>query len=521
MSHRNEDTFEYDNLFVTKQKKGGSIGRNGDFVPMGTGRKSQYALQRRPRQDHVDSENHETEPKQQAVKLPAHNKEKAIPGPRKSKTKKKPAGQKSAKPGAKKSGANNSQSRKAAVSSSVKSCAIAKAATPPKKTPVKKRTPSKKKRYAKKEMLSYGCLVAMAAGEGIKKMFGSRRSRIITCVLLGIAILFCCCRGALYLYQSNTFLTGNSDDGVDTAARVKELTDEQNRDNVTYFLIVGVDKDKMLTDCIWMLCFDNGAHKMNVLQIPRDTYVGEYSIFPHKANAIFESKTKANWCEKCDRAVTDDKIVSGIHTVCGKSITSKDITGMSALFYFVNNELHLPVDYYVKFDFEGFEKAIDALGGVDIFLEKEMDVYYTKSKHITLPAGHNHLDGSKALKFMRNRKTYADGDLGRVKAQRQIIHAILTKVQDLSLVKTLNVVMAANGSFTTDMSFANIRSFIAPVKKCKSDDLHMFELPGEAKTVKRSSYYICDEEKTVEMVNEYMLPYSDKLNVGDIDFPDP
>ena len=102
-----------------------------------------------------------------------------------------------------------------------------------------------------------------------------------------------------------------------------------------------------------------------------------------------------------------------------------------------------------------------------------------------------------------------------------IIHAILQKVQDMSVLQTFNVVLAANGSFSTDMSPSNIKSFIAPLKKCKSDDLHMFELPGEARTVKRSSYYICDEEKTVELLNEYMLPYSDKLNVGDIDFPDP
>lgn len=521
MPREDNDTFEYDNLFVTKRKKGTSSDRDGDFVPMGTGRKSQYALGRVPLQENVGPKKHEAEQKQPPMKQSIRKKKKTHSDQKKPKTKKKPAASDSAKPIAKKTDAGKSKNQKTVVSSSVKSSGISKKAAPPKKARAKKRTSSSKKRSAKEEMLSYGYLAAMAVGGGIKKLFGSRRNRIITCVLLGIVILFCCYKGAINLYRSNSILTGSNNAADDTAARVKELTDEQNRDRVTYFLIVGVDKDKLLTDCIWVLCFDNEAHKMNVLQIPRDTYVGNYSISPHKANAIFESKTAANWCEKCDRAVTDDKIQSGIHTVCGETITTKQITGMSALFYFVNNELHLPVDYYVKFDFEGFEKAIDALGGIDIYLEKEIDVYYTKSSHITLPAGHNHLDGSKALKFMRNRKTYADGDLGRVKAQRQIIHAILEKVQDLSILKTLNVVMAANGSFATDMSLANIRSFIAPVKKCKSDDLHMFELPGEAMTVKRSSYYLCDDEKTVELLNEYMLPYSDKLNAGDIDFPDP
>lgn len=500
MPREKNNMFEYDNLFMTKRKTDVSSNGEDGFVPMGSGRKSRYALSvtqlNKDAPDHSESDSH---PQKQAN-------QKNIP---KKKKKNAPRGT-SPKPSAKKPTAS-----------------VARASMEKKKRPAGKK-PLSKKRYSKKskkrsfreEFLTYSYVGALAVGGGMKTLFGRRRNRVILCLLLGIIVLFCCYRGAMSLYRSNSILT-DSHSGEDTSARTKELTDAANRDKVTYFLIVGVDKDKKLTDCIWMLCFDNKAHRMNVLQIPRDTYVGQYSMSPHKANAIFESKTDANWCEACDRAVTDDKIESGRHTLCGGSISTKKITGMSSLFYFVNNELHLPVDYYVKFDFEGFEKAIDALGGVDITLENEMDVYYTKSKHITLPKGPNHLNGAKTLKFMRNRKTYADGDLGRIKAQRQIIHAILEKVQDMSLLQTFNVVLAANGSFTTDMSPANIKSYISPLKKCKSDDLHMFELPGKARTVNRSSYYICDEEKTVELLNEYMLPYSDRLHAGDIDFPDP
>ncbi len=384
-----------------------------------------------------------------------------------------------------------------------------------------KKSSRKRKVSFKEELLSVGYIGAIAVSGGVKKLFGSRGGRIIVGALLVVILLFGCWKGALSLYRSNTLLSGGGDVIDSDAGKIAEIEESGNRDNVTYFLIVGVDKGKQLTDCIWILCFDNKAHKMNVLQIPRDTYVGEYSMSPHKANAIYESKVDANWCEQCDRAAIDDRIDSGRHLDCGGKITRKKIQGVASLYYFIANELHLPIDHYVFFDFEGFEKAIDALGGVDIYLEKDMDVYYTKSKSIPLHAGRNHLDGAKALKFMRNRKTYAEGDLGRVRAQRQIIHAMLDKVQGLSLLQTLNVVLAANGSFSTDMSLENIKSFISPLKKCKSDDLHMFELPGNARTVRRSSYYLCDDEQTVGLLNQYMLPYSHKLNTGDIDFPDP
>ena len=49
----------------------------------------------------------------------------------------------------------------------------------------------------------------------------------------------------------------------------------------------------------------------------------------------------------------------------------------------------------------------------------------------------------------------------------------------------------------------------------------MFELPGNDRWVKpHPSYYICDEEKAVEAINQYLLPYSPKLTADDLDFPD-
>lgn len=182
----------------------------------------------------------------------------------------------------------------------------------------------------------------------------------------------------------------------------------------------------------------------------------------------------------------------------------------------------MPVDHYVLFDFDGFEKVIDAMGGVDITLDEKMKVYPNKHEYEVLPAGDNHLDGEMALKFMRNRQIYADGDLGRVKAQRKIIHSMMDKVMDMSAMEVFSVLTAAYGNFNTDMSLEEIRSFISPVKKCGTDALNMFEMPGEAHWVKPNpSYYVCHKKETLTMINEYLLPYGDKLTAEDINFPTP
>ncbi len=350
----------------------------------------------------------------------------------------------------------------------------------------------------------------------------NNRTVIIAAVFVLLLVIMAASATAKALYTSKTMFSDGGENIDDSMIQERLITDEQNRDKVTYFLITGVDKSSMLTDCIWVMCFDNQAHKMNVMQIPRDTYVGSDSVFPHKINAVYANPQTVDWCEKCNRAVTEDEIENDKHTVCGKKITSRTEGNINALIRCINNRLHLPIDHYVLFDFAGFEKVIDALGGVDIYLDQETRVYPNKYQYDVLPAGDNHLDGKMALKFMRNRKIYLEGDLGRVRAQRKIIHAMMEKVTNMSTMDALGVLTAAYGNFKTDMSLEEIRSFIAPVKKCDTDSLHMFEMPGTDHWVKPNpSYYVCNVQETVAAINEYMVPYSDVMTEEDINFPMP
>lgn len=353
-------------------------------------------------------------------------------------------------------------------------------------------------------------------------LLGTKNARIVGVVCIALAAVLTVTLTVRALYTSQKFLSDGGETLDDNAIQERLITSEQNRDKVTYFLIVGVDKSSTLTDCIWVMCFDNEAHKMDVMQIPRDTYVGSDSKSPHKINAVYANPQTVNWCDKCGRAVTADEVENNRHTECGKKITSRTESNINALIRCINNRLSLPIDHYVLFDFDGFEKVIDAMGGVDITLDQETKVYPNKYQYEVLPAGDNHLDGDMALKFMRNRKIYLEGDLGRVRAQRKIIHAMMDKVSDMSSLEALGVLRAAYGNFNTDMSLEQIRSFIAPVKKCDPESLHMFEMPGEDYWVKpHPSYYLCDEKATMEAENEFMLPYSDKLTEDDIHFPTP
>ena len=86
----------------------------------------------------------------------------------------------------------------------------------------------------------------------------------------------------------------------------------------------------------------------------------------------------------------------------------------------------LRIDHYLQIDFQGFQRMVDALGGIDVcLLHDAKDEAYA---HINLSAGSHHIDGKTALAFVRQRHNLEGGDLGRIKRQQYFIGAVMRKV---------------------------------------------------------------------------------------------
>lgn len=89
------------------------------------------------------------------------------------------------------------------------------------------------------------------------------------------------------------------------------------------------------------------------------------------------------------------------------------------------------IDAYVLVGFVGVRRLIDAIGGVDVFMDRALwdtsMLHYSK-KGLKLRAGRNHLDGSKALAFARTRHT--DSDYQRAGRQQQLVMSTVAKVLD-------------------------------------------------------------------------------------------
>ncbi|MEU2722020.1 LCP family protein [Streptomyces smyrnaeus] len=82
----------------------------------------------------------------------------------------------------------------------------------------------------------------------------------------------------------------------------------------------------------------------------------------------------------------------------------------------------LRLDHYAEIDFLGFTQVVDALDGVRICLKKPLR---DEKSGADLRAGCQTLDGKQALAFVRARYSDPEGDLGRVKRQRQLLSALI------------------------------------------------------------------------------------------------
>ncbi len=173
----------------------------------------------------------------------------------------------------------------------------------------------------------------------------------------------------------------------------------------TNFLLLGADDEAHLTDSIIIISLDNKNKITTMVSIPRDYYIQDSTLGNSRINAIYINAK--NYYGDSKKAINHLK--SNLEIITG-----------------------IPIHYFVKIDFEGFEKIIDIIGGIDIFVPRSInDPYYPKDGTILfepfrISAGHHTMNGKTALKYARSRKTTSDFD--RSQRQQDIINAIKNKV---------------------------------------------------------------------------------------------
>jgi len=114
--------------------------------------------------------------------------------------------------------------------------------------------------------------------------------------------------------------------------------------------------------------------------------------------------------------------------------------GMALARETVEYNLGVPIDYHVRLNFQAFVSMVDMIGGVDIYVERDInDPTYPDHAYgydpLYIEAGWHHFDGEMALKYARTRHDSSDFD--RARRQQQVMSAILEKVTSIELLPDL------------------------------------------------------------------------------------
>ncbi len=195
----------------------------------------------------------------------------------------------------------------------------------------------------------------------------------------------------------------------------------------------------------------------------------------------------------------------------------------------VQYNLGVPVDYYVRIDFRGFEKVIDTIDGIDIDVPEEIiDPNYPtpdyRTMRLVIPAGRQHMNGDLALKYARTRHSSRNGDIDRAARQQQVIMAVRDKVikLDFPLQRIPDLLRTMGSSVETDLSASQILSLAKAAKQVDRENIRSGVIDGTMvsswTTPQGWMVLVPQRDKIRELVNElFPVPTSpgNSVTLGD------
>ena len=303
----------------------------------------------------------------------------------------------------------------------------------------------------------------------------SKKSLIIKIsVLLVVGILISGSAYGYYLVQKAKTAAEKSYEAVEnrdgSVLRTSQVTPLE--DNVS-ILFIGVDDsetrnqgtNESRSDALMLATLNNKEKTVKLISIPRDSFVYIPEI---------------GYEDKINHALSKGGVKVTIETV-------EDL-------------MEVPVDYYVRMNFNAFIDVVDALDGINVNvpydrLEKDEEDKFT----IQLKKGFQKLDGREALALARTRML--DNDIERGKRQQEILSAIVKKASSASsFTKYGEVIDAVGNNMKTDLTFDEMKSFLSYLKD-GMPQVDTITLSGYDDTSTKTYFWRLDQAALTETQN--------------------
>ena len=320
-----------------------------------------------------------------------------------------------------------------------------------------------------------------------------RTIMVITIVIIGLALSF------FVLADNQEFLEqhlGKDNPITKLFVNLSKDNDTKHKADFSFpfgakrrnILLLGVDSngegtdpfEGTRTDTIILMNIDPRTKSLNAISIPRDSKVylpGDHGV--QKINAA--------------------------HAIGGIGMTIKTI----------EDTLGVKIDRYIIVHDQAVREIVDALGGVDIYVEKNMHYNdYSGKLFINLQKGNNHLSGKEVVGYLRFRHDPM-GDIGRTQRQQWFLRGMMEALKKPeTLAKLPEIINVAKKYIKTNMSFYELSQYAGLAKHLDMDKIEIAMLPGAPNKKGYISYWILDPEKTQEVVDR--LIYREKINPSEI-----
>ena len=233
----------------------------------------------------------------------------------------------------------------------------------------------------------------------------------------------------------------------------QELPDIVNAKERATILLLGIDQREdeagpWRTDTMILVSIDPATNSAAILSIPRDLYVTIPGYGEGRINTAHST--------------------GDIRGYPGGGVALAKKT--------VSQALGIPVHYYVRINFTGFEKLVDAIGGLTINVENTIhDEKYPDNNYgymtVHIPAGIQHLDGATALQYARSR--HGNSDFDRMVRQQAVILAARDKLLslDFSLASIPKLIKLAGDSIQTDLTLEEMLALAEIGKRIERNNI--------------------------------------------------
>lgn len=234
-------------------------------------------------------------------------------------------------------------------------------------------------------------------------------------------------------------------------ALLKLVPDWQDEGRIN-ILLLGIDKQDTRegnTDVMMLASIDPGTKSALLLSIPRDLCIDECDTYLDRLNGVYERE------------------------------------GPDVLKQKVSEILGLPVDFFAAVNFNGFAEAIDLLGGIEFWVDRDFDELFEfletrEQLRLRLDSGWHELTGREALLLARSRQFDPGGDFARICRQQQLVRQIREKAVSIQIVPRIPELLLGLGEwFETDFPVASMPSFAELAMTIPSSRLHSQAITDE------------------------------------------